>query len=186
MTVPEKRPCLGADCENEVDSLQCPTCQKLGKASYFCSQDCFKKNWNEHKKTHKAQSSLLLAPKAVSKPDPESGNFNPFPSFEYTGPLRPVYPLSPRREVPAHIKLPEYAADGVPRTERIPSIRNKIAILDKKEQKAMRKVCRLTREVLDAAAREIRPGVTTDYLDEIVHKATIERNVGFPSWHERR
>ena len=80
--------------------------------------------------------------------------------------------------MPADIKLPEYAGDGVPRTERIPQIRNKIAILDKKEQKAMRKVCRLTREVLDAAAREIRPGVTTDYLDEIVHKAAIERNVG--------
>jgi methionyl aminopeptidase len=41
----------------------------------------------------------------------------------------------------------------------------------------MRKVCRLTREVLDAAAREVKPGVTTDYLDEVVHKACLERNV---------
>lgn len=44
----------------------------------------------------------------------------------------------------------------------------------------MRKVCRLAREVLDIAAREIRPGVTTDYIDEVVHKACIERNVGTP------
>lgn len=37
---------MGADCENDAGSLQCPTCLKLGiKDSFFCSQDCFKKNW---------------------------------------------------------------------------------------------------------------------------------------------
>lgn len=41
----------------------------------------------------------------------------------------------------------------------------------------MRKVCRLAREVLDIAGREVRPGITTDYLDEVVHKACLERNV---------
>jgi len=41
----------------------------------------------------------------------------------------------------------------------------------------MRKVCRLAREVLDIAARAAVPGVTTDYIDEIVHKACIERDV---------
>ena len=30
------------------------------------------------------------------------------------------------------------------------------------------------REILDAAARAIRPGITTDEIDAIVHKATIE------------
>jgi len=41
-----KRKCMGADCENDAGSLQCPTCLKNGiKDSYFCSQDCFKKNW---------------------------------------------------------------------------------------------------------------------------------------------
>lgn len=42
----------------------------------------------------------------------------------------------------------------------------------------MRKVCRLAREVLDIAAAAAVPGVTTDYIDEVVHKACIERNVG--------
>lgn len=42
----------------------------------------------------------------------------------------------------------------------------------------MRKVCRLAREVLDIAAKEVKPGVTTDHIDEVVHKACIERNVG--------
>ena len=44
-----KRKCLGADCENDASSLQCPSCLKLGvKDSFFCSQDCFKKNWVSH------------------------------------------------------------------------------------------------------------------------------------------
>lgn len=41
----------------------------------------------------------------------------------------------------------------------------------------MRKSCKLAREVLDIAAAAAKPGVTTDYIDEIVHKACIERNV---------
>lgn len=41
----------------------------------------------------------------------------------------------------------------------------------------MRKVCRLAREVLDIAASECKPGVTTDHIDEVVHKACIERKV---------
>lgn len=48
----------------------------------------------------------------------------------------------------------------------------------------MRKVCKLSREVLDIVAAELRPGVTTDYLDEVCHKACIERNVNTkpPIW----
>ena len=63
--------------------------------------------------------------------------------------------------------------------------RNKTTILDKAGQDAMRKVCRLSREVLDIIGREVRPGVTTDYLDEICHNACIERNVTLyrPSAH---
>ena len=41
----------------------------------------------------------------------------------------------------------------------------------------MRKVCRFGREILDIAGRAAVPGVTTDYIDEVVHKATIERDV---------
>ena len=43
---PTKKKCLGVDCENDASSLQCPKCLSLGiKDSFFCSQDCFKKNW---------------------------------------------------------------------------------------------------------------------------------------------
>jgi methionyl aminopeptidase len=57
------------------------------------------------------------------------------------------------------------------------SNRSKIAILNKQEQNAMRKVCRFGREILDIAGRAAVPGVTTDYIDEVVHNATIERDV---------
>ena len=129
---------------------------------------------------HKSHSSILsniFTPKVVSHPDPATGHYNPFPTYPYTGALRPVYPLSPRREVPKHIRLPDYAKDGIPRSEQVFVNRNKITILNKEEQDAMRKVCRYGREILDIAGRAAKPGVTTDYIDEIVHKATIERDV---------
>jgi methionyl aminopeptidase len=129
---------------------------------------------------HKSQSSFLqkfIPPKVVSYPDPATGHFNPFPTFPYTGSLRPVYPLSAKREVPATIQHPDYAKDGIPRSEQVFVGRNKIAILDATQIEGMRKVCRLAREVLDIAAREAKPGVTTDFIDEVVHKACLEREV---------
>lgn len=164
---PTKRKCLGVDCENEASSLQCPKCLSLGiKDSYFCSQDCFKKNWATHKNTHKQEN--------------KTGYFNPFPTFNFTGPLRPVYPLSAKREVPKSIPHPDYAEDGIPKLGRSLVRSNKITQLDAKAQDGMRKVCRLAREVLDIAAAAIRPGITTDEIDEIVHKACLERN-SYPS-----
>ena len=57
--------------------------------------------------------------------------------------------------------------------------RTKIELLNKEQQEGMRKVCRLAREVLDIAAAAAKPGVTTDYIDEVVHKACLEREVRF-------
>ena len=44
------------------------------------------------------------------------GTFNPFPNYVYSGTLRPLYPLSPKRQVPVHIPRPDYAErdDGEP------------------------------------------------------------------------
>ncbi|MCJ1313763.1 Methionine aminopeptidase 1 [Agyrium rufum] len=187
-----KRQCSGVDCPNEAGTLQCPNCLKLSKESFFCSQDCFKRSWSVHKLLHKSNTSstnggtlsdslrALFPPKVVSEPDPTTGLYNPFPTFAFTGTTRPVYPLSPRRAVPKSIKLPDYAVDGIPISERKFIRRNDITILNKTEQEAMRKVCRLAREVLDLAAAAIKPGITTDYLDELVHNACIERN-SYPS-----
>jgi methionyl aminopeptidase len=154
--------------------------QRTVVGSSVVFQEADKPPQSEHKKIHKSQSNILhhlITPKIISKPDPDTGHYNPFPDFPYTGPLRPVYPLSEKRKIPSHIKLPEYAHDGIPRSEQVFVNRNKITILDKKGQDAMRKVCRMGREILDIAAAAVKPGVTTDYIDEVVHKATIERNV---------
>ncbi|OAA44718.1 methionine aminopeptidase 1 [Beauveria brongniartii RCEF 3172] len=180
---PAKKKCLGVDCDNDAGTLQCPTCLKLGhKDSFFCSQDCFKKSWGTHKSMHKSQSNILhhlLAPKAIS-PDPATGFYNPFPSFPFAGKLRPVYPLSEHRTVPRSIPHPVWSEDGNPKYSRSLSSRTKFEILDAKGIEAMRKVAKLAREVLDLAAAAAVPGVTTDYIDEIAHKACVERK-SYPS-----
>ncbi|KAH6665321.1 methionine aminopeptidase [Plectosphaerella plurivora] len=180
---PAKRKCLGADCPNDAGALQCPTCLKAGiKDSFFCSQDCFKKNWTSHKAVHKSDQSIfrnVFPPKIVSKPDPETGYFNPFPTYPFAGPLRPVYPLSKKRVIPKSIPHPEWSESGIPNYPRLLS-RSKPEILDAKGIAAMRKVSILAREVLDIAAAAAKPGVTTDEIDRIVHEACIERK-SYPS-----
>ncbi|KAJ2160952.1 Methionine aminopeptidase 1 [Coemansia sp. RSA 552] len=149
-------------------ALQCPTCVKLEIAgSYFCSQACFRASWSSHKATHATTN-----PKAT---------YDPFPSYKYTGELRPVYPLTPRRKVPEDIPRPDYAetVDGVSRMER--TYRNaQLSSVSGKDEETMRAVCKLGREVLDIAARAIKVGVTTDEIDRVVHEATIERKA-YPS-----
>jgi methionyl aminopeptidase len=117
-----------------------------------------------------------LTPEALSDHDPVTGAYNPFPEFSFPGIIRPVYPLSAMRTVPKSIKHPDWAETGIPKGERRLSS-TKIDILDAKGQEAMRKACRLAREVLDITAAEIKPGITTDYLDEVCHRACVERNV---------
>ncbi|KAF9246547.1 methionine aminopeptidase [Melanogaster broomeanus] len=164
--------------------LECPTCNKLGiRGSFFCGQECFKANYLLQK-THKAIHDLA---RAYSQPHEQfipllsEGTFNPFPNYNFSGTLRPVYPLSPKREVPAHIPRPDYALrdDGAPISEMRTS-GHAPRILSPDEIEKMRTACRLGREVLDLAASHVRPGITTDEIDAIVHQATIDRNA-YPS-----
>ncbi|KAB5585817.1 putative methionine aminopeptidase [Coniochaeta sp. 2T2.1] len=164
-----KRKCSGGDCDNDAGSLQCPTCLKLGKDSFFCGQECFKRNWGTHKAIHN------VGPGSSA----QVGFFNPFPKYKFTGSVRPVYPLSPRRPVPKSIPHPDWSETGIPKSENALN-RKKIDILDAKGIEAMRKVCRLGREVLDIVAAELKPGITTDYLDDVCHKACVERK-SYPS-----
>lgn len=160
--------CQTAGCEKPA-GLQCPSCIKLEiSGSFFCSQDCFKGYWNEHKKIHKKKQNDLK--KTV---------YNPWPNFKFTGSLRP-WPLSNTRSVPVHIPRPDYAENGVPVTERYAKSSGHIRQLKPEEIEGMRTACRLGREVLDIAAVAIKPGVTTDEIDRIVHEACVERDC-YPS-----
>ncbi|KAI9101140.1 peptidase M24, structural domain-containing protein [Phlyctochytrium arcticum] len=153
--------------------LRCPTCMKLAiDGSHFCGQECFKKSWGEHKAKHK--SGTEAASNGVSK------SFNPWPNHDYTGKLRPVYPLTPTRSVPESIPRPDYVADGRPYSELARRGDSTIDVLKPEEIQAMRDVCRITREVLEAGKKVIKVGVTTDEIDRVVHEATIERGA-YPS-----
>ncbi|KAI8992540.1 peptidase M24, structural domain-containing protein [Pilobolus umbonatus] len=158
--------CLLEGC-NKPAFLQCPTCISLKiDRSFYCSQVCFKNNWNKHKILHKS--------KIDSQP------YNPFPNYHYTGDLQAIYPLSPRREVPKEIMHPDYAETSIPVSEERVRAKAVIKVLNEEEIKGMREVCRINREVLDIGAAAIRPGITTDEIDEVIHKATIERGA-YPS-----
>ncbi|XP_072048965.1 methionine aminopeptidase 1D, mitochondrial-like [Amphiura filiformis] len=94
----------------------------------------------------------------------------------------PTYPViqelgkvSPRRMVPAHINKPEWAETGQVAKKPIYD-----QILDTEEQEEMRVAGRIARKILDIGASELKVGVTTDYIDEVVHNACIEHNV-YPS-----
>ncbi|EEB06961.2 methionine aminopeptidase Fma1 [Schizosaccharomyces japonicus yFS275] len=162
--------CSGIECHKDAKKLQCPKCLNQGLHSYFCGQECFKRSWPIHKQLH-------IPPQAKKN---EDGTYDPFPNFSYTGSLRAVYPLSPMRKIPEHIQKPDYAVTGTSPSEQLEARSFKIKRLNPQEIESMRTVCRLGREVLDAAAAAVRPGVTTDELDAIVHQACIEREC-YPS-----
>ncbi|KAF8077977.1 methionine aminopeptidase [Lyophyllum atratum] len=170
---------------NPPSHLECPTCSKLGlKGSFFCGQDCFKSGCeSSHSCTGIWQdgwsSFCFVTCTIYSSKERIDGTYNPFPNYQYTGSIRPVYPLSNARAVPDHIPRPDYAIDGKPLSE-VKRAGQPPRILTKDEQEKMRTACRLAREVLDIAASNVRPGITTDEIDEIVHNATIERN-SYPS-----
>ncbi|WWD16088.1 methionine aminopeptidase, type I [Kwoniella shandongensis] len=154
--------CAGCG-DREASRLECPNCKKLSiNGSFFCDQDCFKKN------------------SAQAEADKESTLPSNMRSYHFTGPLRPVYPLSAKREVPAHIQRPDYAdhPQGISPCEAVRE--RSVRILNKEEIEGVRLVCRLSREVLDTVAAHIKPGITTDELDAICHQACIDRDA-YPS-----
>jgi methionyl aminopeptidase len=83
---------------------------------------------------------------------------------------------SPRRTVPDHIARPPYTNDPKGR----PGLRESGAPKDAETIEKMRRAGRAAAEVLALAGAAVRPGITTDELDALVHAACIERG-GYPS-----
>ncbi|KAJ3126085.1 Methionine aminopeptidase 1 [Nowakowskiella sp. JEL0407] len=154
-------------CGQEASKLKCPTCVKQGLPNaYFCSQDCFRASWQQHKLVH-SQSTVVKM-------------FDPWPTHRYTGKLRPVYPLSPTRTIPDSIQKPDHAKDGRPYGELLLRGNLKIEQLNDEEIEKMRTVCRIAREVLNEGRKACKVGVTTDEIDRVVHEACVERD-SYPS-----
>ncbi|XP_062509464.1 methionine aminopeptidase 1-like [Corticium candelabrum] len=153
--------------------LQCPTCIKLEiNNSYFCSQECFKGYWKHHKDLHKT-------PQLSASRSSQKDSYNPWPGFVFTGKLRP-WPVTAKRDVPDHIRRPDYAKDGQPMSEKQARLSTQIRVLNETDISRMRRTCSLAREVLDLAGKAIRVGVTADEIDRVVHEACIEREC-YPS-----
>ncbi|KAF5953034.1 hypothetical protein HYC85_010978 [Camellia sinensis] len=153
--------------------LQCPKCVELKlprEGAAFCTQDCFKSSWSSHKSVHlKAKLSAL----GLGSPG-EQNSASPNDGWLYC--LKKGQARTP--------KLPHFDwTGGSPKLSPtvIFSMLLRYTFIKTPEQiERMRETCRIAREVLDAAARVIRPGVTTDEIDDVVHEATIAAG-GYPS-----
>lgn len=156
--------CAGIDCGKPA-KMQCPTCLKLNAVpTYFCDQECFKKNWAKHVLVHKDYQN--------------EANFVP-PKFKYTGPLRPHY-VTPQVTVPSTIQQPEYAKTGQPILEDRSRASHTAPICTPEEIEGIRKACLLGRKALDLAGHMIKPGVIADHIDKAVHNFIVANNA-YPS-----
>jgi len=82
--------------------------------------------------------------------------------------------IGPSRQVPPHIPRPPYAESGDPGPQGHKYVQSPEII------ERMRRAGALAAEVLLAVGAEVCPGITTDHLDAIGHKATIEAGA-YPS-----
>jgi methionyl aminopeptidase len=150
------QPCENPKCK-KPSTLHCPTCEKLAlPISYFCSQQCFASYWSTHKQKH-TDGPLEL-------------------DYNFTGPLRP-WKVTPKRTVPSHIPVPEYAFTG---TSELEEHNSTIFVYNDDEILKIKESCKLARKVLEEAHKHIKLGVTADEVDRVVHE-TIIANGAYPS-----
>lgn len=100
-------------------------------------------------------------------------------SFPYAGSIRPGVQSPQKIVIDESIMKPDYALDTIPKTKGglLPWI---IEVKTPEQILKMRAAGRVAREVLDIAGAAVRPGITTDEIDNIVHAETIKRGA-YPS-----
>jgi methionyl aminopeptidase len=81
--------------------------------------------------------------------------------------------ISPQRKVPPHITRPEYVGKARPRTGE-PDVKTPEII------ERMRVAGKIAAQALEEVGRHVRPGVTTDELDQIGHDFMVDRGA-YPS-----
>lgn len=197
--------CTTPGCTNPVTKpLACPKCMQLGVRNVFCGQQCFKKNYAQHKQIHAILQQMGAGGGGVGggghRKTPPDGIVCPLDSprelkmsqpswaksHHFTGDLRPAL-LSPRRTITnPKVKRPDYATHpgGVSESEqRDRASNNNIRVYGPDELEGecnLRYACAMGREVLDAGGKALRVGVTTDEIDRVVHEACMERDC-YPS-----
>lgn len=120
-----------------------------------------------------ANNSQSMSEQELKRPPKE------FWGYQFSGSLRPAF-VTKQMRMPEGILLPDYALqpDGSSACERIGV--KEVPILQGQELETMRMACKLGREVLDIAARFMRPGVTGDEIDRVVYQACVDRKI-YPS-----
>jgi methionyl aminopeptidase len=81
--------------------------------------------------------------------------------------------VSPLREVPAHIAVPEYVGRKRPRT-------GELDVKDPQTIERMRVAGRIAAQALAEVGRHVEPGVTTDELDQVGHEFLLDHGA-YPS-----
>ena len=81
--------------------------------------------------------------------------------------------VSPARQVPANIPRPEYVGKKGPTL-------GEADVKDADTIARMRLACQLAAQALEEVGRHVRPGVTTDFLDEVGHEFLVARGA-YPS-----
>jgi len=100
-------------------------------------------------------------------------------TFNYAGGVRPGQ-QSPQKIVDnPNIMKPDYALSGMPNAPR-PPLPWVIEVKTPEEIEKMRVAGRVAREVLDIAGRAVKPGITTEEIDCLVHEESLKRG-GYPS-----
>ena len=82
--------------------------------------------------------------------------------------------VSAMRDVPLSIPRPDYASTGIPTRGTGRDVRTA------EELVRLRKSCAAASRILKAAGAAVKPGITTDSIDELVHALTIKEG-GYPS-----
>ncbi|XP_078429706.1 methionine aminopeptidase 1D isoform X2 [Wolffia australiana] len=83
--------------------------------------------------------------------------------------------VSPRRPVPSHVPKPPYVD-----SRQLPGISSGPEVHDAKGIECMRAAGKLAAEVLSFAGTLVKPGITTDEIDQAVHQMIID-NGAYPS-----
>lgn len=99
--------------------------------------------------------------------------------FSFGGGVRPGAQTAQKVVIEDDIVPPDYAEDGSPKNDR-PMLPWMIEVKTPDQIEKMRASGRLARKVLDLGGRAVKPGVTTDEIDQIVHQATIDAGA-YPS-----
>ncbi|KAJ8601030.1 hypothetical protein CTAYLR_007958 [Chrysophaeum taylorii] len=190
------RRCTTPACPSTGATMACPSCVKLKQreplgfedspgVDFYCTQECFKSHWAEHKKKHRPWGALIdewekAHPVALEKRMPEA--FNGY--GDWTGSLRPFArgPAARARleSLPSSIARPDYWKTGQPVSEQQEKRTHGIKVYSEREIGLIREACRVGREVLDECGRAARVGVTTAEIDRVCYEATVERGA-YPS-----